>query len=55
MTLHRVEVDAGRAGHAEVVEPDPAELLAVDGEVGNVDVEVEGAVGRGEMIQPDLA
>ena len=51
-----VEVDPRRGGHAELVEPSPAQLQRVDaervGEVGDVGVHVERTVGRRDVGEP---
>ena len=50
-----VEVDAGRGGHARVVEQAQAPGVGVVGEVADVGVRVEGAVRRRQLVDPQPA
>ena len=54
MAVHPVEIDAGGGGDAGFRQHAPAEALAVIGEMPDIGIEVEGAVGRGEAREAGL-
>ena len=54
MAARRIEIDAGRAGDADLAQHAAAEIAAVVGEMRDVGIEIERAVGRREALEPGL-